>query len=202
MFSKKTTPSTSDTKSSSKRNSSNSVPTLVARDTHIVGNLTSNGTMDIDGRIEGNVHCETATVRRNGHIKGDLIADSVFIHGQVQGLIRARSVNFFAGCRVEGVIHHETIAIEDGAFVDGRFKRSDGAGFDESKDDAQEKDADNLNPFAHISNVPTFFEEEENDEEEVKEEAASPFQASTPPLRGTKQVRMLDKLKLISDSNS
>lgn len=198
MFSKPSKPAAADAKSNqAKRGNGSSVPTLIAKDTHIVGNISSDGVMDIDGRIEGNVHCGVATVRRNGHIKGDLIADSVFIHGRVQGLIRARSVNFFNGCRVEGVIHHEAIAIEDGAFVDGRFKRSDSSRpseDEESKEPAVFPLEKVSHPFGRIGGSTPFFdtESELDKEDKAEEENSSPREGG--------QSRMLDKLKLIGDA--
>lgn len=104
---------------------SNGVPSILASDMNVLGNILSEGTVDIDGVVEGNVKCYHATVRKNGHVKGDVVAEIVHVYGRIQGLIKARNVHFFKGCRAEGVIMHESITIEDGAFVDGRFKRTD-----------------------------------------------------------------------------
>lgn len=100
-------------------------PTIIAADVNLLGNLISEGVMDIDGRIEGNVRCKSLTIRKNGVIKGDVLADVVHIYGRVEGLIKARDVHLFASCHVEGTIMHESLTIEDGAFVDGQFKRAD-----------------------------------------------------------------------------
>jgi cytoskeletal protein CcmA (bactofilin family) len=51
----------------------------------------------------------------------------VHIYGQVKGLVKARDVHLYASCKVEGTIMHELLSIEDGAFVDGKFKRTDKA---------------------------------------------------------------------------
>lgn len=100
-------------------------PSVVSADMHILGNLMSDGVVDIDGHIEGNVKCGQVTIRPNGKVQGDVVADMVQIYGEVKGLVKAKHVYLFASCRVEGTIMHETISIEDGAFVDGKFKRTD-----------------------------------------------------------------------------
>jgi cytoskeletal protein CcmA (bactofilin family) len=41
----------------------------------------------------------------------------------VRGLIRATSVHLYSSCRVEGVIMHQSLTVEDGAFIDAKFKR-------------------------------------------------------------------------------
>jgi cytoskeletal protein CcmA (bactofilin family) len=102
-----------------------SPPSVIAADVNILGNIVSDGILDIDGKIDGNVKCRSATIRRNGRVMGDVVAESVQVFGEVTGLIKAREVSLFATCRVEGVIMHESLTIEDGAFVDGQFKRMD-----------------------------------------------------------------------------
>ena len=40
-------------------------------------------------------------------------------------MVRARDVHLHASCHIEGIIMHEAISIEDGAFIDGTCKRTD-----------------------------------------------------------------------------
>jgi len=101
------------------------IPTIVTPDVHLLGNMVSEGSVDFSGTIDGNIRCDTLTLRECGTIKGEITANNVFIHGTVKGLIRAKNVHLLAACKVEGIIMHEQISIEDGAFVDGKFKRSD-----------------------------------------------------------------------------
>ena len=101
------------------------IPSVISADMNVLGNIVSEGILDIDGRIEGNVRCHTVSVRPNGRVRGDVTADTVMIHGEVHGLVKARSVLLYATARVNGTIMHESLTIEDGAFVDGKFKRTD-----------------------------------------------------------------------------
>ncbi len=114
-------------------------PTIIASDMHLLGNIISDGALDIDGNIEGNVTCKSIVIRRHGIILGDVIADSVHVYGTVRGLIRAHEVNLYATCKVEGVIMHASLTIEDGAFVDGQFKRIDQFSGTTQSDDSDEE---------------------------------------------------------------
>lgn len=102
-----------------------SIPTIVTPDVHLIGNMVSEGAVDFSGTIDGNIRCDTLTLRAQGTVKGEITANTVQIQGTVKGLIRAKNVHLQASCKVEGIIIHEQLSIEDGAFVDGKFKRSD-----------------------------------------------------------------------------
>jgi cytoskeletal protein CcmA (bactofilin family) len=127
MFQKKDSEPIKETK---QRNATNVAvrkqpPTVIAADVNLLGNIVSEGTLDIDGRIEGNIKCKNVTIRKNGAVIGDVIAEQIQVHGHVKGLIKAKEVDLLASAHVQGVIMHESLSIEDGAFVDGQFKRSD-----------------------------------------------------------------------------
>ncbi len=100
-------------------------PSVIASNMNVLGNIVSDGILDIDGQVDGNVRGHYVTVRPNGRIRGDLMAEEVFVHGTVDGLIKAQNVTLFASAHVRGTIMHETITIEDGAAVDGKLKRTE-----------------------------------------------------------------------------
>ena len=102
-----------------------SIPSIITQDLHILGNIISDGNVDFDGTLNGNIRCCSLSIRPNGKVTGEVIADHLQVYGHINGLIRAKHVQLFNGCNVEGTIMHETIAIEDGAVVDGKFKRTD-----------------------------------------------------------------------------
>lgn len=113
-----------------------SAPSVISADMNVLGNIISEGFLDIDGRIEGNVKCESVVIRANGRVKGDVVADNIQIYGRVDGLVKAKMVNLYNTAHVSGVIMHESLSIEDGAFVDGKFKRTDKVFIDDADGDA------------------------------------------------------------------
>ncbi len=138
MFSKNsTTPNTPKSNSVARTpggNKKDLIPSVITSDVNVLGNIVSDGNMDFDGTLNGNIRCNILTIRANGSIKGEVVANTVMVYGRVKGLIRAKNVQLFSTCNVEGIIMHETVAIEDGAFIDGKFKRTDKVQVDEEED--------------------------------------------------------------------
>lgn len=134
MFGKSKTNSHSASTQSARK----ATPSVISADMNVLGNIISEGFLDINGHIEGNVKCEQAVIRENGKVKGDVIADNVQIYGDVEGLVKAKHVSLYASAHVSGVIMHESLSIEDGAFVDGKFKRTDKVFIDDSEEAIEE----------------------------------------------------------------
>jgi cytoskeletal protein CcmA (bactofilin family) len=89
------------------------------------GTLTSTGDIQIDGRVEGDVHSSGLVIGEKALINGEVLAEDVTVRGRVQGSIRARKVLLCATCHVEGNILHEAFAVEAGAFFEGNCRHSD-----------------------------------------------------------------------------
>ena len=104
---------------------STDVPSIIAADLRIVGNLISGGAIEIEGEIEGNVTCANVTIRRSGKVTGDVIADEVQADGEINGLVKGRSITVSETGRITGVIMYESLSIKDGAYIDGQCKSMD-----------------------------------------------------------------------------
>jgi len=133
MFSKNNTPkSTAIARPVGKKNEL--LPSVITSDVNLLGNIVSDGNIDFDGTLNGNIRCNILTIRTNGSIKGEVAANTVMVYGRIKGLIRAKNIQLFSTCNVEGIIMHETVAIEDGAFIDAKFKRTDKVQVEEDED--------------------------------------------------------------------
>jgi len=108
------------------------VPSVISADMQVLGNVVCEGMIDLDGKIDGNVRCHSISVRANGRVRGDITGEVVHVYGSVEGLIKAKSVTLYQSARVQGTIMYESLTIEDGAFVDGKFKRTDKVFLDET----------------------------------------------------------------------
>lgn len=98
-------------------------PSIISADLRIVGDLSSDGEIQVDGAVDGDIHTKTLLVGQTAHIKGEIVADSVHVHGTVNGQIKSRSVNLAKTAHVVGDVLHEDLAIETGAFLEGHCKR-------------------------------------------------------------------------------
>jgi cytoskeletal protein CcmA (bactofilin family) len=101
------------------------VPSIIAADLKVIGNLICSGSIEIEGEIEGNVTCGSATIRRTGSVRGDVAANTIHIDGEINGLVKGKSVVLSESGKVTGVIMYETLSIKDGAFIDGQCKSAE-----------------------------------------------------------------------------
>jgi len=61
-------------------------------------------------------------------VTGTVAAERVIVRGRIAGVIRGATVTLQSSSRVEGDIHHMSLAIEQGAEFDGRCRRPADAG--------------------------------------------------------------------------
>jgi cytoskeletal protein CcmA (bactofilin family) len=85
----------------------------------ILGCLRTDGEVQVDGQINGDVRSEHLTVGKTGTIIGDISAKEVVIRGKVKGAIRAGRVLIQECAHVESDICHDKLAIEEGAYFRG-----------------------------------------------------------------------------------
>jgi cytoskeletal protein CcmA (bactofilin family) len=100
------------------------VASIITSDVHIVGTVTSEGEIQIDGRIEGDVRGAKIAIGESGEVFGNVCAEDVEVRGKVNGSIRGRKVSLASKAIVDGDITHSQLAVEAGARVDGRVRFS------------------------------------------------------------------------------
>jgi cytoskeletal protein CcmA (bactofilin family) len=86
----------------------------------IDGNVTGNGDLHLDGAVRGDVKVSHLIVGESGNIEGKVEAETIEVRGRVVGAIQGRQVKLQATAYVEGDITHDQIAIDVGAFFQGR----------------------------------------------------------------------------------
>jgi cytoskeletal protein CcmA (bactofilin family) len=92
--------------------------TVIAEGLKIVGSVTAEGLVEVNGQIEGEVHCTSLIISRKAHVVGTIQAERVVVDGTVEGPIQGGSV----------MLKHQSLAIESGAFFDGRSMQIRGNG--------------------------------------------------------------------------
>src|SRR5262245_64037922 len=58
----------------------------------ITGNLQSEGEIQVDGRVEGDIRCAHLVVGKDATITGNIVAEEVVVRGKVTGVIRGNRV--------------------------------------------------------------------------------------------------------------
>ena len=94
--------------------------TVIAKGLTIVGSVTAEGLVEVNGQIDGELHCTSLVIARGAHVTGIVVAERVVVDGKVEGPIQGKEVILKSKAHVVGDIHHQSLAIEKGAFFDGR----------------------------------------------------------------------------------
>ena len=108
-----------------------SAKSVIGNDLKIIGQglkIISQGTLQVDGEVEGDVGGSEVIIGEKGKVTGTVAAERVIVRGKISGVIRGATVTLQSSARVEGDIHHMSLAIEQGAEFDGRCRRPADAG--------------------------------------------------------------------------
>jgi cytoskeletal protein CcmA (bactofilin family) len=99
------------------------VPSVISADMKIVGAVQSDGDLQVEGTIEGDVTSRSVSVSGSALVRGSITADSVRVAGTVKGGLTAKSVTLASTAKVEGDIVHQSLSIETGAGFEGQCRR-------------------------------------------------------------------------------
>ena len=102
--------------------------TVIAKGLTIVGSVTAEGLVEVNGQIDGELHCTSLIIARGAHVTGIVVAERVVVDGKVEGPIQGKEVILKSQAHVVGDIHHHSLGIESGAFFDGRSLQIRGNG--------------------------------------------------------------------------
>ncbi len=102
-------------------------PSIISADLKIIGNMHSNGDIQIDGQIDGDIDSKSLTIGESAKVNGTVSCERVRVCGSVTGEIRATSVVLARSARVDGDIVHKTLEIEAGASLQGGVRRLEDA---------------------------------------------------------------------------
>ena len=98
-----------------------SVISIIGPGMKIVGDCETEGTVRIEGRVEGSIRAGKAVVvGKEGLVKGDINTQDAVVSGRVEGTLTAESrLELQATSRVEGEVHARRMQLEDGAVLNG-----------------------------------------------------------------------------------
>lgn len=97
---------------------------------NIVGDLVTDGTVRVEGRIEGTVRAGKAVViGKGGEVVGDVLTQDAVIGGTVRGTVVAESrLELQSTCDIDGQIRVRSahLQLEEGAVWNGQIQMLDG----------------------------------------------------------------------------
>mgnify|MGYP000356763499 FL=1 len=100
-----------------------SAPSIISTDMKIVGDIVSEGEIQVDGTVEGDIRSKTLLIGEPADVTGEIVADVIHVFGTIHGQIKGISVSLAKTAHVVGDILHDNLSIEKGAFLEGHCKR-------------------------------------------------------------------------------
>ncbi len=103
---------------------------LIGPGMNIIGDLITDGTVRVEGRIEGTVRAgKTVIVGKGGEVVGDIFTQDAVIGGSIRGTVVAESrLELQATCDIDGQIRTRSqhLQLEEGARFNGQVQMLDG----------------------------------------------------------------------------
>ena len=89
--------------------------------------MTAEGLVEVNGQIEGDVHCTTLIVSPKAQIVGSITAERVVVNVEWRARYKVGEVALKSHAHVVGDIRHQSLTIEKGACFDGRASQAHGS---------------------------------------------------------------------------
>jgi cytoskeletal protein CcmA (bactofilin family) len=99
---------------------------VIGRELSISGRdlkIVTRGGVRVDGEIIGDLYGSDVVIGPSGRVHGTVVGERVSIDGWVVGTVRGLRIELLPKAHVEGEIFHQTIRMEEGAFIEGALKR-------------------------------------------------------------------------------
>lgn len=108
-------------KKGSAMTSDDEVFTFLGQGDYVKGTIQSEGSIRIDGRVEGEIHAKgTVTIAEHGLITGEIMASTVICSGRINGNVTAREkVHLLKPGELIGNIQTPSVVLEEGSHFQG-----------------------------------------------------------------------------------
>ena len=91
----------------------------------ITGNIVCAGSMQIFGRVIGDIHAAKLIIGEGARVEGNVIAQETVIQGFFKGTLRSNSISLQSTAMVDGEILNKSLTIEQNAQFEGVARRLD-----------------------------------------------------------------------------
>lgn len=105
---------------------------ILGADTAIKGDVSADTDLHIDGKVEGDISCASLVQGETSEIIGAVKVRSAKLAGVIRGTIDAGELIVMKSAEIHGDVHYDSLTIEPGAKVDGRFTARGAQGFEPS----------------------------------------------------------------------
>jgi len=101
-------------------------PTIIGAGCHLKGDINTNSNVQIHGSIDGNINAHTIVIGRGGIVTGEIKAETLFLHGTLNGPATVNTANIFSNAQMIGTLYYRTLNITENTALECKLsKRKD-----------------------------------------------------------------------------
>jgi len=101
---------------------SEKLESFIGINSHFKGDIKTQGTLRVDGTVEGNIETDWLILGESAHLKGDATSRGIIVGGRVDGNMTAKEIiEIKAKGQVTGELATSKLSIAEGAMFDGRL---------------------------------------------------------------------------------
>lgn len=103
------------------------IDTLIAELCTLEGDLTTQNSVKVDGRIKGTLRADgRVIIGETGVVQGDAHAPELLVLGRLEGNVYVQRLHLQASARILGNIETQTLQVDPGAHYEGSVTMVDG----------------------------------------------------------------------------
>jgi len=104
---------------------SDAISSIIGREMTIIGDVSFEGKVRIDGNVEGNVMGDYLVLSNSGNINGDIEAKVLVCHGQIDGNVKVEQLFLKKDGTINGRLETRDLSVESGGILNGEIKAQD-----------------------------------------------------------------------------
>lgn len=98
-------------------------PTIIGAGCNLTGNITTDHTVQIHGLVVGDIVADIVVIGRGGRVEGTVRADSIFLHGTLDGRAVVNVANIFNAAVMSGTLEYKTLNITGNTGLDCKLAK-------------------------------------------------------------------------------
>ena len=97
---------------------------IISKGMSIKGNVISDGILEIEGDVDGDITGNIITLRETSSVKGNIVAKILNVKGKFVGIIKSEKINVSEHANINGTLEYMSLCVEDGAIIEADLKRT------------------------------------------------------------------------------
>lgn len=86
-------------------------PTIIGAGCKLTGDIKTDHVVQIHGHVVGNITASTVVIGRGGRVVGRVVAETLFLHGTLDGPATVDTANMFSAAQMTGILSYRTLNI-------------------------------------------------------------------------------------------